>query len=155
MRHCCQFNPDDVYYLRENNLFSSRKLSIGFCPICSKPVCELVEWRFDGIMHKTSVSGIKANDLMIKHKDEIVYSLREYNYSKIKSKPFGWIFGINKSVKSGNGEKIKQYASDFYGNKFLIFFDRRLSFHLSLSRYTPVHLTLSPVFFFVLRETKV
>ena len=32
--------------------------------------------------------------------------------------------------------------------KFLIFFDRRLSFHLSLSRYTPVHLTLSPVFFF-------
>lgn len=23
MRHCCQFNPDDVYYLRENNLFSS------------------------------------------------------------------------------------------------------------------------------------
>ena len=120
MRHCCQFNPDDVYYLRENNLFSSRKLSIGFCPICSKPVCELVEWRFDGIMHKTSVLGIKANDLMIKHKDEIVYSLREYNYSKIKSKPFGWIFGINKSVKSGNGEKIKQYASDFYGNKELI-----------------------------------
>ena len=109
-----------VNYLRENNLFSSRKLSIGFCPICSKPVCELVEWRFDGIMHKTSVSGIKANDLMIKHKDEIVYSLREYNYSKIKSKPFGWIFGINKSVKSGNGEKIKQYASDFYGNKELI-----------------------------------
>ena len=94
MRHCCQFNPDDVYYLRENNLFSSRKLSIGFCPICSKPVCELVEWRFDGIMHKTSVSGIKANDLMIKHKDEIVYSLREYNYSKIKSKPYGWIFEL-------------------------------------------------------------
>ena len=71
-------------------------------------------------MHKTSVSGNKANDLMIKHNDEIFYSLREYNYSKIKSKPFGWIFGINKSVKSGNGEKIKQYASDFYGNKELI-----------------------------------
>lgn len=120
MRHCCQFNPDDVYYLRDNDLFSSRKLSIGFCPICSKPVAELTEWRFDGVMNKTSVSGVRANDLMLGLRDEIVYSLREYNYSKFKSKPFGWVYGVNKSVKTGRRELTKQYACDFYGNKELV-----------------------------------
>ena len=120
MRHCCQFNPDDVYYLRDSDCFSSRKLSVGFCPICSKPVAELIEWRFDGIMNKVSVSGIKANDLMLKHKDEIVYSLRQHNFSKFKSKPFGWVYGVNKLVKSRNKEIIKQYACDFYGNKELV-----------------------------------
>ena len=120
MRHCCQFNPDDVYYLRDNDLFSSRKLSIGFCPICSKPVAELSEWRFDGVMNKVSVSGVRANDLMLGLRDEIVYSLREYNYSKFKSKPFGWVYGVNKSVKSGRRELTKQYACDFYGNKELV-----------------------------------
>ena len=120
MRHCCQFTPEDVYYLRDNDLFSSRKLSIGFCPVCSKPVAELVEWRFDGVMNKVSVSGVSANDLMLSLRDEIVYSLREYNYSKFKSKPFGWVYGINKSVKSGRREVVKQYACDFYGNKELV-----------------------------------
>lgn len=120
MRHCCQFNPDDVYYLRDNDLFSSRKLSIGFCPICSKPVAELSEWRFDGVMNKTSVSGVRANDLMLGLREEIVYSLREYNYSKFKSKPFGWVYGVNKSVKNGRRELTKQYACDFYGNKELV-----------------------------------
>lgn len=120
MRHCCQFNPDDVYYLRDNDLYSSRYLSIGFCPICSKPVAELVEWRFDGMPNRFSVSGIKANDLVLKHQNEIIYSKKECNYSKFKSKPFGWVYGINKSVKTAKREIVKQYACDFYGNKELI-----------------------------------
>lgn len=120
MRHCCQFSPDDIYYLEDNNLYSNRKLSIGFCPICSKPVAELIEWRFDGIFNRQNAVGIKANDLMIEHGAEIVYSMRECNYKKVKSKPFGWKYGINKCVKSGNKEVIRQYASDFYGNKELI-----------------------------------
>ena len=85
MRHCSQFRPDDVYYLKDNELFTSRKLSIGFCPICGKPVSELSEWRFDGVCNVTKVAGIDANDLVIKHKNEIVYSMREFNYAKFKS----------------------------------------------------------------------
>ena len=61
-------------------------MSIGFCPICNKPICEISEWRFDGKFNKISVSGFKANELMLKHKDEIVYSLREMNYQKTKLK---------------------------------------------------------------------
>ena len=43
MRHCCKFKPDDIYYLKETSLFVSRKLSVGFCPICNKPVAEFEE----------------------------------------------------------------------------------------------------------------
>ncbi len=120
MRHCCQFRPDDIYYLQDNDNYSSRKLSIGFCPICGKPVAELIQWRFDGKLDRDSYAGIKANDLMIKHKNEIVYSMKEFNYSRFKSRPFGWKYGINKNVKSGRKDLVKQYAADFYGNKELI-----------------------------------
>ena len=120
MRHCCQFRPDDIYYLQDNDNYSSRKLSIGFCPICGKPVAELIQWRFDGKFDRDSYAGIKANDLMIKHKNEIVYSMKELNYSRFKSKPFGWKYGINKNVKSSRKDLVKQYAADFYGNKELI-----------------------------------
>jgi hypothetical protein len=43
MRHCCQFEADEIYYLEDTALLSERKLSIGFCPICNKPVAELFE----------------------------------------------------------------------------------------------------------------
>lgn len=120
MRHCCQFRPDDIYYLQDNDNYSSRKLSIGFCPICGKPVAEIIQWRFDGKLDRDCFSGIKANDLMLKHKNEIVYSIKELNYSRFKSRPFGWKYGINKNVKSGRKDLVKQYAADFYGNKELI-----------------------------------
>ncbi len=117
MRHCCQFKADDIYYLEDTNLYSNRTLSIGFCPICKKPVAELKEVLFTGGINKTSVSGINAQNLMMSVKDSILYSVQSLNYKKQKSKPFGWKFGINKGYKNG---QIKQYACDFYGNKELI-----------------------------------
>lgn len=120
MRHCCSFRADDIYYLSDTNFFSSRKLSIGFCPICNKPVAELFEVRFDGYINRASYSGIRANDIVLKLKDEIVYSMRECNYLRIKSKPFGWKYGINKDGKKNGKACAKQYACDFYGNKELI-----------------------------------
>lgn len=117
MRHCCQFKADDIYYLYDTDLFSSRMLSVGFCPICKKPVAELIEWRFDGILNKQSVAGINAQNMMMELKDEIFYSVRELNYRKLKSKPYGWKYGVN---KYGKNNKIRQYAYDFYGNKELI-----------------------------------
>ncbi len=120
MRHCCKFKADDIYYLSENDLYSSRKLSVGFCPICGKPVAELIEYRFDGVINRISLSGIEANNLMLQCKDEIIYSMKECNYLRFKSKPYGWKYGVNKVVKINGKEKLKQYACDFYGNKELI-----------------------------------
>jgi hypothetical protein len=117
MRHCCQFKADDIYYLNDTDLFSSRILSVGFCPVCQKPVAELIEWRFDGVMNKQSVSGINAQNMLIQFQNDIVYSVRELNYKKLKSKPYGWKYGLNRSDKNG---RIRQYACDFYGNKELV-----------------------------------
>ena len=117
MRHCCQFKPDDIYYLEDTNLYSNRTLSIGFCPICKKPVAELLEQSFTGGINKISVSGINAQNLVIQEQNHIIYSMREVNYKKLKSKPYGWKYGINVETKNGN---VRQYACDFYGNKELI-----------------------------------
>jgi hypothetical protein len=43
--------------------------------------------------------------------------MRECNYRKFKSKPYGWKYGVNKTAKINGKERIKQYACDFYGNK--------------------------------------
>ena len=120
MRHCCQFKADEVYYLEETSLFVNRKLSIGFCPICEKPVAELVEISFTGAIERNRASGIKANDLMLELKDQVKYSMRECNYQKFKSKPYGWKYGVNKSTKVKGKEYVRQYAKDFYGNSELI-----------------------------------
>lgn len=120
MRHCCEFKADDIYYLYETNLYTDRKLSIGFCPICQKPVAELVETRFDGAIERLRASGLQAHELTTKLKNQIQYSMRECNYLRYKSKPYGWKYGVNKSTKVNGKEKIKQYAYDFYGNKEVI-----------------------------------
>ncbi|MBQ7763826.1 hypothetical protein IJ384_00510 [bacterium] len=120
MRHCCQFKADEIYYLEETSLYVNRKLSIGFCPICEKPVAELVEISFTGAVQRLRESGIKANELMLSVMNQISYSMRECNYKKFKSKPYGWKYGVNKSVKINGKEYFRQYAKDFYGNKELI-----------------------------------
>ena len=117
MRHCCQFKADDIYCLAETELYTLRYLSIGFCPICKKPVAELVQTRFDGQIEKEVISGVGANTMMLCHAEEIVRSIKENYFIRKKSKPYGWVYGINKQLKNG---KIKQYAADFYGNKELI-----------------------------------
>ena len=120
MRHCCEFKADDIYYLKETNLYVSRKLSIGFCPICQKPVAELVEISFTGAIKRTRYSGIKADFLLNDMEEDVLYSMRECNYLRFKTKPFGWKYGVNKSGKVKGKECIRQYAYDFYGNKELI-----------------------------------
>ena len=122
MRHCCKFNPEDVYYLKDTELYHLRMLSIGFCPICGKPVAEIAQWRFDGVLDKKSISGVGANDVMREYSDEILYSMKEVNYRKFKSKPYGWKYGVNKSFKNKKTgqEQVSQFACDFYGNKELI-----------------------------------
>ena len=120
MRHCCKFNADDVYYLEDNNLYTSRKLSIGYCPICNKFVAELAGLNISGDLTKEKFVGQAAISVISKLKDEIVYSLKELNYMKFKSKPFGWKYGVNKTCLKNGKQITKQYAVDFYGNSELI-----------------------------------
>lgn len=116
MYHCISFGADEIYYLKETEIYTKRVLSIGFCPICNKPVAELVEYNFAGGMNKQTAAGLNAHNMMIGLQNEIV-SAKPKDKIKKSSKPFGWKYGVNKEYKNG---KIKQYAQDFYGNKELV-----------------------------------
>ena len=120
MQHCCKFRADDIYFLAPTELYLKRKLSIGFCPKCDKPVAELTQERFDGAVERHKYSGFKAEEVVLKMRDSILYSARECNYLRFKSKPYGWKYGVNKSVIIKGKEYIRQYAYDFYGNKEII-----------------------------------
>ncbi len=116
MYHCMKFNPDEVYYLEDTDLYEKRVLSVGFCPHCNKPVAELTEYSFTGGLNKTVAAGVNANNLMCSLQNSILRSASSL-FKRVKSKPFGWVYGVNKCSKNG---KVRQYACDFYGNKELV-----------------------------------
>ena len=122
MKHCVNFQPYDIWFLQDNELFSHRKLFLGLCPKCSKPVLELVQ--FNILTNQPSVTkkiGYSAHDFAESLKTQVMYSLSECNRLKFKSKPFSWVYGINKERKLKNGNTIAyQYASDFFDNKVLV-----------------------------------
>jgi len=120
MQHCCKFKAEDIYFLADTELYPQRKISIGFCPVCGKPVAELFQVRFDNTYEKKNYTGVSANKILNDNKDSILYSAKECNYMRFKSKPFGWKYGVNKSVFIKGQERIRQYAYDFYGNKEMI-----------------------------------
>lgn len=122
MRHCCEFDALDIWYLKDDDTFTNKTLFIGVCPICKKHVAHL------------SQRNIKTNSLMIIKKvgevsvqfakeliKEIVYTRSSINKMKFKSKPYGWKYGVNKQKTNKSGEVVvKQYSADFYGNKELV-----------------------------------
>ena len=116
----CVIAADLIYYLYETALYTIRKLSVGFCPVCGKPIAEVYKTRFDGAAEREYFVGIEANNIVYDLQNEIDYSANECNYRKIKCKPYGWKYGLNKSVKIKGKESVKQYACDFYGNKEVI-----------------------------------
>lgn len=120
MQHCCKFNPIETYYLKDSENYSSRTLAFGYCPICSKPVAELREWSYDGILSTIKCAGNKVNNFINRFSEEIEYSSNSINKLRFKSRPFGWKFGVNKVFKQNGKVVIKQFAKDFYGNTELI-----------------------------------
>lgn len=122
MRHCCEFDAFDIWYLKDNSEFSNRTLFIGHCPICGKHIAELIQ-RNSKTNTYSSVKkiGDSAGKYIISLLDEKSYSRNEINKMKFTSKPFGWRYGVNKQVSDKNGNKtIEQHAVDFFGNSELI-----------------------------------
>ena len=117
MYHCISFDAVEIYCLKETEIYTDRVLSIGFCPLCNKPVAELVEQNFMGGINKTTAVGINAQNMMLALKNDIVRAVPKHIKQKRRFKPFGWKYGENKECNNG---KVRQYACDFYGNKELI-----------------------------------
>ena len=122
MKHCCNFEANDIWYLKDTEEFSNRVLLIGNCPICGKHLCELYQKSnlTNSIVSQKRV-GSSTKDFLSSLIDEKLYSRNELNKMKFVSKPFGWRYGVNKQKKSKDGSiTIEQYAVDFYGNSEMI-----------------------------------
>ena len=122
MKHCCNFEAHDIWYLKDTEEFSNRVLLIWNCPICGKHLCELYQKSnlTNSIVSQKRV-GSSTKDFISSLIDEKLYSRNELNKMKFVSKPFGWRYGVNKQKKSKDGSiTIEQYAVDFYGNSEMI-----------------------------------
>ncbi|MBO6272555.1 hypothetical protein J6O48_07220 [bacterium] len=122
MRHCCQFDAHDIWYLKDTDEFCNRTLFIGVCPVCNKNLVNLYQKNIktDSVFYIKKV-GDTAIDFVRNLSHECVYSRNSINKMNLKPKPYGWKYGINKQKKSKNGEVvIEQYSADFFGNKELI-----------------------------------
>lgn len=122
MRHCCEFDAYDIWYLKDSDEFSNRALFIGDCPICNKHVAILTQRNVKTnsflTIKKVGECAISFAKELIK---EIVYSKNAINKMKFRPKPYGWRYGLNKEKKDKKGNTyVEQYAKDFYGNKELV-----------------------------------
>ena len=117
MRHCCAFEPFDVWFLKNNEDFSERKLSFGTCPICNIPLAVLVQYdNLNKCFSSIKKLGITAEKFVKSFNKEKDFSMSDLNRQKFKSNTYKWVYGVNKQLKN----KIRQYAKDFYGNQIVI-----------------------------------
>lgn len=122
MRHCCEFDAFDIWYLNENEKYSDRVLFIGDCPICGKHVCILrqLEKSTNNLLTVKKI-GESAKAFSKQCYKEISYTRNNINKMMLKPKPYSWKYGVNKEKKDKDGNiTIEQYAMDFYGNSELI-----------------------------------
>ena len=122
MKHCCEFDAFDVWYLKDNEDFCNRTLFIGNCPICKKHVAELEQKNSKTHTNvKIKKCGEAATKFIVSLLSDKVSSLRNINKMKFTSKPFGWRYGVNRQIVDKSGNKtVEQYAMDFFGNSELI-----------------------------------
>lgn len=122
MRHCCEFDAYDIWYLKNTDDYTNRTLFMGTCPICNKSVAILLQKRSktNGIETIKKV-GQSAITFVSALRREKALSRNSLNRMKLKPKPYGWRYGLNKEKKDKDGNvSIDQYAVDFYGNSELV-----------------------------------
>jgi hypothetical protein len=112
-------NKAELWILKDTEDFEARKLFIGFCNKCHRPVVTLVESRIsDG--RKFVNENYTGNKAVRVIKRESKRFLKKH-YKIETSRLYGWIYGVNTEIKNKRGEvtQIRQYSSDYYGQKSL------------------------------------
>lgn len=119
IRHCNQdFAPDEVWFLKDFNGFIERFLLFGVCCVCNQTVVVRVQVREQDDKPFVSIDvGKKAEGILNSEKNRLLYSSANLNYVASD-----WVFGVNIEIKNKQGiiTQIRQYASDFFGNKKLL-----------------------------------
>ena len=113
-------NKVDVWFLKDIKNFTARKIIIGLCPRCRRPVATLIEKRIsDGqIFTDENISDNAAVKLINRESKRALCK-----YFKVETKSLsGWVYGVNTEIRNKKGEttQIRQYSADFYGNKSIV-----------------------------------
>ena len=120
MRHCNSvFSAQDIWFLLDKGSEIKRKLYLANCPICNKEIVLYSSIDDNGqLIEKYYYSG-GAIRIKERLKKEVTSTMLGFK-TKYKM-PFGFKYGVNKEIKkNGKVVGVKQYASDFWGNKILV-----------------------------------
>ena len=120
MRHCNSvFKPNDIWFLLDNNEEQNRKMYLANCPICNKEMVLYSSKKQNGEYFEKYYYSNGARKIKERLKKDVTSTMLGFK-NKYKM-PFGFKYGINKEiVKNGKVVGVKQYASDFWGNKILV-----------------------------------
>lgn len=119
--NCCNSDIEnvDVWFLKDIKDFTARKLFYAKCPKCHYPVIALYEKRIsDGkIFLNSNIRGKHAVNTLCREEKRVITKFPDIKADCL----YGWVYGVNKEIKNKNGKvtKVRQYASDFLGNKKL------------------------------------
>lgn len=121
MRHCNSiFKSDDIWFLLDSDTEIKRKLYLASCPVCGKEIAVYTSFSKDNnsVFEKYYYSG-GAKRIKERLKKDITSTMLGFKISY--KMPSGFKYGINKEIKrKGKVVGIKQFASDFHGNKILV-----------------------------------
>lgn len=118
---CCNTEIDriEAWFLKDIENFTARRLFFANCPICGQPVITLYEKRIadNKVFIDANIRGLNAVKTLYREKSRIVTKICNLD----KNNLYGWIYGKNVEIRNKKKEvtQIRQYSSDFHGNKTL------------------------------------
>lgn len=123
MEKCkCGNNMSDkvrVWILKDTKDFTNRRLTINSCSKCGNRKIFLNQVRIsDNRVFINEYQGAEAVRMIARE----TRRLDSEFFSTSKNAFLGWLFGINKEIKTKNGKitQIRQYSSDFNGKRELV-----------------------------------
>lgn len=117
---CCnkKIENAELWILSDFNNFTQRKLLVGKCSVCGDDaVLEIVRRVDTAKTYYNLYNGIEAVKVLYREKKRKITVIPDINSDSL----YGWVYGINTQIRNKKGEvtKIRQYASDFSGNREL------------------------------------
>ena len=116
--HNRQIKNGEIWILKDIKGFTSRKLFIGRCSFCKELAIDLIETRIsDNKIFINQLTGIEAVKTIYREKKRKLTVIPDIKTNNL----YGWIYGHNVQIRNKKGDvvQIRQYASDFKGNKAL------------------------------------
>lgn len=117
---CCGTAIDDgeLWILQDFKNFTSRKLYIGKCKICGDDAAlQIMTNTETGKTYFNLYNGIEAVKIIYREKRRKLVTFPDIKSDNL----YGWIYGINVQIqnKKSSITRVRQYASDFSGNRQL------------------------------------